>query len=339
MLIYFFCKTPGETSGTNIWFCNKTRVKKNTTFFRIQRLIRFFVMKNFNLIQIIAFFILFSLVSIVAAENIKSAKTETGYCLRCHGMETLAYWDKNTGLMVNLSVNSEQYRQSNHQNLACVDCHRADYSGYPHAESVKQETLYCLDCHQNDPKLVHYQFDEIEQAFKKSVHAQQFPEQFSCFSCHDPHQFKVSESGEDLADIVRHGNRICSNCHQTVLNHHQWLPNPSLHWRSVRCIECHTATTLSHQVLPAAQSTRLCVECHSKEATLLTRLYQYRSEQDLQKTGWFNNAVFNQAYIIGMSRNDTIDRWALIILGLTVVGLFAHGLGRFLASQLRSHQR
>lgn len=291
-------------------------------------------MKNFNVITV--FVILLGITSVVTGNDVINAKTETSYCLRCHSMETLAYRDKNTGILVNLSVNPDQYRQSNHQNLACVDCHQADYSGYPHSESVKLETLHCLDCHQNDPKLVHYRFEDVEQAFKKSVHAEQLPEQFSCFSCHDSHQFKVSQVGDNLADIIRHGNGICTNCHQSPQINHQWLPNPKLHWRSVRCIECHTPAKFSHQVLPAAESTDLCVDCHSKEATLLTRLYQYRSEEDLQKTGWVNKAVFNQAYIIGMSRNETIDRWGLIILAFTIAGLFAHGLGRFLASQLRS---
>jgi hypothetical protein len=119
------------------------------------------------------------------------------------------------------------------------------------------------------------------------------------------------------------------------------LPNPTLHWRSVRCIECHTPATthFSHQILPAEQSARNCVECHSKEARLLTRLYQYRSQEDLQKNGWLNKAVFNQAYIIGMSRNETIDRWSLIILALTLVGLLAHGLGRFIANKVRRNQK
>lgn len=269
------------------------------------------------------------------ANEINLAKTESAYCLRCHSMETLAYRDTVTGKVVTLAVNPQQYQESNHKRLACIECHKADYSPYPHPESVKAENLFCLDCHQDDPKFVPYRFEEIEATFKNSIHATQFPNEFTCFSCHDSHQFKVSRVGGELAQIVRYDNEICLSCHAELLKtdnlSHSWLPNITLHWRSVRCIECHTPTTpqFSHQILPAEQSVRNCVQCHSKEATLLSRLYQYRSQENLQKTGWLNKAIFNQAYIIGMSRNETIDRWGLIILALTLVGLLAHGLGRF----------
>lgn len=275
------------------------------------------------------------------ADEINHTKSETAYCLRCHSMETLAYRDTVTGKIVNLSVNPQQYQQSNHKRLGCVDCHKADYSHYPHPDNVKAETLYCLDCHRGDPKFIPYRFEEIELAFKNSIHATQFPKEFTCFSCHDPHQFQVSRVGDELAKIVRYDNDICLSCHAELLNSskvsHSWLPNFTLHWRSVRCIECHTPATthFSHQILPAEQSAKNCVECHSKEAKLLTRLYQYRSQEDLQRTGWLNKAVFNQSYIIGMSRNETIDRWGLIILALMLVGLLGHGLGRFIANKVQ----
>jgi len=281
--------------------------------------------------------------------------TKNVVCWRCHGMETLAYRDKLTGEIVNLYVNPQQYQQSNHRHLECTTCHTADFSIYPHPDSVKSENLYCLDCHQDEPKFIpsrfpflsekrapRNQFSEIERAFKNSVHATQ--EQFSCFSCHDPHQFKISRVGEEMTEIVRHGNEICLNCHASPITpsatelslSHQWLPNLLLHWRSVRCVECHTPATshFSHQVLSAAQSAKNCVQCHSKEATLLTRLYKYRSQEEGQS--WFNKAVFNKAYIIGMSRNETIDRWSLIILLLTIAGLLAHGFGRFIATRRKN---
>jgi thiosulfate reductase cytochrome b subunit len=305
-------------------------------------------LKNLKTVKIIAFFILFIALHSSFANEIKNA--QTSYCLRCHGMETLAYRDTVTGEKVNLYVNFQQYQQSNHKQLECIACHTANYSEYPHPDNVKQEKLYCPDCHQEDSKLIHYQFAEIEQAFNSSVHAIESPQQLTCFSCHDSHQFKISRVGEKITDIIRYNNEICFNCHASSVNtqlkgytelliSHQWLPNLMRHWQSVRCIECHTPATarFSHQILPAKQSVKNCVSCHSKEATLLTRLYQYRSQKDLQTTGWFNKAVFNQAYIIGLSRNETIDRWSLIILGLTIIGLLAHGLGRFLTNKIRSN--
>jgi len=255
--------------------------------------------------------------------------TSSAYCLRCHGMETLAYRDSSSGDVVNLYVNPEQYQKSNHKRLECVACHSAEFSHFPHPDSVKSENLYCLDCHKDEPKFVPFHFAEIEPDFRNSIHASQA--QFNCFSCHNPHQFKVSSVGEEISEIVRYDNDICLNCHsEQLIISHQWLPNPSLHWRSVRCIECHSPAGKHHQILAAKDSVKNCVECHSKKATLLTSLYKYRSQEDLQKTGWFNKAVFNNAYIIGMSRNETVDYWSLIILLLMIAGLFAHGLGRFL---------
>lgn len=289
-------------------------------------------MKNLKYVRISLFFILLTTAHVCFANE--AIKTKNVVCWRCHSMETLAYRDKFTGEIVNLYVNPQQYKQSNHKHLECTTCHTADFSIYPHPDSVKSENLYCLDCHKDDPKFVPYQFLEIEQAFKNSVHATQF----SCFSCHDPHQFKISRVGEEMIDIVRRSNEICLNCHGSPIGKlnateltlkHQWLPNFILHKRSVRCVECHTPATshFSHQILSASQSAKNCVQCHSKEATLLTRLYKYRSQEEGQS--WFN--VFNKAYIIGMSRNDTIDRWSLIILLLTIAGLFVHGVGRFIA--------
>ncbi len=275
----------------------------------------------------IVFLILLTSSSISFAATTSSS----AYCLRCHGMETLAYRDSISGDVVNLYVNPEQYQTSNHKRLECINCHKADYSQYPHPDSVKSENLYCLDCHKDDPKFVPFRFAEIEPDFQNSVHANQA--NISCFSCHNPHQFKVSRVGDDISEVVRYDNEICLNCHseQLVISHN-WLPNLQLHWRSVRCIECHTPAGkhFSHKILAAKDSVKNCIECHSKEATLLTSLYKYRSQEDLQKTGWFNKAVFNNAYIIGMSRNETVDFWSLIILLLMIAGLFAHGLGRFL---------
>lgn len=303
-------------------------------------------MKNFKYVKIIAFLILLTNFHTGFANT--TEKTEN--CLRCHSMETLAYRDKNTGEVINLYVNAQQYKQSNHKNLECTTCHAAEHNEYPHPASVKQEQLYCLDCHKEDSKFIPYRFTEIEQDFNHSVHVTESPYKFSCFSCHNPHQFKISQVGEDLSKIIGYDNGICLNCHTatgqskssaTLLKSHQWLPNPSLHWKHVRCVECHTPAGehFSHKILPSEKSVKNCVECHSKEATLLTRLYKYRSQEDLQETGWLNQAVFNRAYIVGMSRNETIDLWSLIILGFTILGLLAHGLGRFLTNKIRSNKK
>ncbi len=296
----------------------------------------------------LVFLFLFSSVGIGSVLKAKNVKRETEYCQRCHGMETLAYRNHITGQTVDLYVDLQQYRQSNHRELECTTCHSTDFRHYPHPDAVKAEQLYCTDCHQDDHKFLSFRFPQIEQEVKRSVHISRFPQQFTCFSCHNPHLFKVSHVGESIAEVVRYANGICLSCHASLINpwignqrmpelavSHGWLPYRILHWRSIRCVECHTTgeTRFSHDILSVERSAKNCVDCHSKQATLLTSLYKYRSKENRSKKDWFNKVAFNQAYIIGMSRNETVDHWSLVILGLTVSGLAVHGLGRFVAAR------
>ena len=85
------------------------------------------------------------------------------------------------------------------------------------------------------------------------------------------------------------------------------------------------------QILAAKDSNFDCVSCHSKEARLLDRLYQYRSETELARRGWLSQAVFNEAYVVGMSRSPLLDALGLGVIGLTLLGLIAHGWGRYRA--------
>ena len=114
---------------------------------------------------------------------------------------------------------------------------------------------------------------------------------------------------------------------------HSWLPNRGTHWKAVRCLDCHTPISdlPSHEILPAGQGVRSCDDCHSKGSTLLNQLYAYRSEQAMAQKGLISTAVFNQAYVVGMSRSPVIDSAALGLLGLTLAGLTAHGVGRYRA--------
>ena len=86
----------------------------------------------------------------LTAGKISICLAETEHCLRCHRMETLAYRDINTHQIVHLYVNPKAYQHSNHKKLECTHCHTADYTPYPHPNSVKQENLYCLECHQDN---------------------------------------------------------------------------------------------------------------------------------------------------------------------------------------------
>lgn len=272
------------------------------------------------------------------------ANEENRSCLRCHGMATLAYRDPESGEIVDLAVGRQVFGLSVHGELACSQCHEGDYQRYPHPEALSAAELNCVDCHEDNPENTdRLDFGLIEEEFEASVHAiSDDPEAagFSCHSCHDPHAFRASLLGREIPEIVAYDNQICMSCHDDLRDpltlSHSWLPNPGKHWESVRCLDCHTPLgendrPVSHQILSAEQSNVNCVNCHSQGQGLLARLYEYRSQQDIESRGFFAKAVFNDAYVVGMSRNPLIDRFALVIIGLTLLGLAGHGYGRYRA--------
>ncbi|WP_295457098.1 ammonia-forming cytochrome c nitrite reductase subunit c552 [uncultured Thiodictyon sp.] len=274
------------------------------------------------------------------------APPENRACLRCHAMSTLAYRDGTTGNLIDLSIDPRRLAGSVHGKLACVKCHVQDYAYYPHPQRTKPEPLDCVGCHREGQARTHYPFQAIADQYAKSIHGNGDDPKlrdFGCHSCHDPHALRVSTPGKALAEIVADDNRVCLSCHVEVSDplrdRHHWLPNRQAHWAAVRCVECHTPMAtladadqrVSHQILPARQSNRDCVNCHSGNQRLLSRLYAYRSQEELARDGLFAKAVFNEAYVVGMSRSPLIDRLSLAFIGLTGLGLIAHGVGRYLA--------
>ncbi|WPL17569.1 decaheme c-type cytochrome, DmsE family [Thiorhodovibrio winogradskyi] len=280
------------------------------------------------------------------------AAAEQRACLRCHGMATMAYRDPESGEIVSLVVDQKAFNHSVHGDQPCSQCHADGYLDYPHAPEQPASELSCVQCHEDHPENTdRVNFTVIEREYQASVHAlsdDPEAEGFHCHSCHDPHVFRASLLGRDIPEIVAYDNQICLSCHEQLRDplseSHAWLPNRDKHWASVRCLECHTPLSdngrpVSHEILSAENSNVNCVECHSQGQGLLSRLYQYRSREDIEKQGFFAKAVFNEAYVVGMSRNPLIDRLALFILGLTVLVLAAHGYGRYRAYQALREQQ
>lgn len=255
-------------------------------------------------------------------------------------MENMAYRDRETGKVVNLSIDRDAYSHSVHSELSCSDCHDRGYSQYPHRLSSADKNLHCVECHegrQDDgaPNLI-----GLKHEFDKSVHVTEDVEEFNCFSCHNTHEFHPARPGESIVDVVAETNGTCLDCHTELLTPvpkgHDWLPRPQAHWGSVRCLDCHTPLEgriperPSHNVLAAEDSNRLCVECHTKGSALLSQLYNYRVEQARDQDGFFSQAIYNDAYIVGMTRNPWMDRIGLAVILLMILGVAAHGIGRYL---------
>lgn len=274
------------------------------------------------------------------------AADEQRACLRCHGMATIGYRDPDSGGFISLALELSALRASVHGALACSRCHAQGYFQYPHDAAHTARELHCVQCHRDHPDNTdRIDFSLVEAEFQASVHARSEAaeaEGFGCHSCHDPHVFRASLLGREIAEIVRYDNQLCLRCHEALRDplqpSHAWLPNRDRHWEAVRCLDCHTPLTdnnrpVSHEILSAKDSNVNCVNCHSQGQGLLRRLYQYRSREAIENSGFFAKAVFNDAYIVGMSRNPLIDWSALVILLLTLVGLGAHGYGRYRAYQ------
>lgn len=272
-------------------------------------------------------------------------------CLRCHGMATLSYQNPTTHEVVSLAVDPEKFATSNHSRMACTNCHQDDYSDFPHVNKPDRPLLTCLGCHRADKKKSRFRipiFDDVGQQFRRSVHYKALPETFNCFSCHDPHIFEVQSPGEGAADVVNEDNAICLKCHNSqsrfsaLTKHefpslkqaHSWLPSPSMHWRSVRCIECHTprdGNDMNHEIVRGKAVERNCVACHSKDSVLLTRLYRHRVKEERQMAGLVTSMLNNEAYIVGMTRSTEVDSMSAFLVGATLLSLGGHGLLRWRA--------
>ena len=285
-----------------------------------------------------------------------SSKEKNQNCLRCHSMSTLGYKDPQSGILKNLSVAPDNFYNSNHKDLECTECHSQEFKTFPHSQKLKNENLYCLNCHQDNPELFKYSFKTIENDFKESVHYQKFGNKFTCFNCHDPHSFKVTARlNSEIKKTVLYDNHICLECHNNetkianftndvlpnINTSHQWLPHKDLHWKSVRCIDCHTAQSsagISHKILSKEKALRNCVECHSSNSILVQSLYKFQTKEERNKEGFINAVILNNSYVIGATRNYYLNLLSFIIFGLTLIALAFHGILRWNSKKRKSDE-
>lgn len=277
-------------------------------------------------------------------------------CLKCHASETLKLLDPVSGIVKDFHVDPTVFAKSNHKNLECKVCHGEGLEKWPHTDSLRKD-LTCITCHGEnsifvkenptyEDKFAGVKAIEIHKEFEKSFHFKKFGDDFSCFSCHDPHEFKRDRSTSKTK--IKQDNEMCMSCHvsdknrgvfadrefPSVENAHNWLPDPEIHWETVRCIDCHTsyeAPNLSHNILPAEKAVKDCESCHTKNTILMTKLYKYEHQEAVNKNGFVNGVLLNNAYVIGSTRNDFLDNLSIILFILVVLGLVTHGSIRFIA--------
>jgi hypothetical protein len=200
-----------------------------------------------------------------------------------------------------------------------------------------------MDCHGGDDLFASFHFDEIAMEVEKSVHVQKIGENFTCSKCHDPHtyQLAIRDSLKTTKEVVQSSNAMCLSCHTDekqyrsltnveqpkLVQTHDWLPNQNLHFKSVRCIECHTSAhdtmNIAHNILPKTEAINTCTECHSTNSLLSNKLYKYKRTQQ-GNSGFYNDVIINDAYVIGANRNKYLNNASLLIFALTLGGIFTH---------------
>jgi len=312
----------------------------------------------YQLIRIYSLFLLilwlFILPAIAQTKPVELNKTAKG-CLKCHSQKEYSFQNPISGhtekkeMNPYVRIDTIKFKECVHGKFSCNDCHSPDYSNFPHKAGLKKEYINtCQDCHVGDKTYAHLQFDEIDVQARNSIHAKKMGDAFKCEICHNPHTIKlVAISGNySLHEIVSFDNTMCLSCHDNENRYHQftdsikpdihktheWLPNQALHFKHVRCIECHTPKSdtlkVTHLILPKEEAIKGCVECHSKNGFLEAKLLKYLSKEKGIKDG--QSKPINDLYIIGTTRNQLLTISSLIIFGLAITGITFHVIVRII---------
>ncbi|MCX6238963.1 MAG: cytochrome c3 family protein [Bacteroidia bacterium] len=286
----------------------------------------------------------------------KSLTPENDKCLKCHTHQTFTFQNtltkKEDKRMSNplYILDKNHFAAGVHAKFKCTDCHSSAYSTYPHNAELKLEPLStCLDCHGGDEKYAAYQFEKIEKEFQKSVHFQKSGESFTCSKCHNQHYYQAkSRTSSVVGEIIGFSNEMCMTCHSNnskfqllsdtlkpaLSQIHGWLPNQELHFKNVRCIECHTqvvdSLSVSHNILPKEKALKNCVECHSKNSMLVASLYKYKNLQSRSEGGKLNTIIANKSYVIGAYQNFWLNNFSIFIFIMALAGICIHVILRII---------
>jgi hypothetical protein len=270
-------------------------------------------------------------------------------CFKCHGQNKYEYTNETLGRQVKAMMYSEiiidrnKFYESNHRSFSCTDCHSDEYTKFPHAGELRMEQAYnCIDCHGGDEKFAKYNFEEIEAEYQKSTHYKLDSEGFTCWNCHNPHEYKINiRNSSNIKEAILYDNNICLRCHSNfnqfqilsdreeinILQKHEWLPDQESHFKNVRCIECHSELNdtilVSHMINPVEMAVKRCNECHSKNSLLMSSLYKFESKEQ-RKDGFLNGIMLNQSYVIGANRNRYLNILSLVMFGVVLIIIGGH---------------
>jgi len=317
---------------------------------------------------IFTLFFLFSMVWAQKPDSVKvkkyTNKEDNAACLKCHGNHKYSIPNEDSSKMIkyrmcsNFVIDTAVYYQSNHWNFKCFDCHSDEYAQAPHKPELRlQQTSTCMDCHGGDANYAKYNFEKIEKEFNQSAHSSRHNENFSCWSCHDAHTYKINARNktQNIKNTISYDNSICLSCHANfekyqlyrdsitpnIIAKHDWLPNQTAHFKSVRCIECHASyddsILVAHDIMPKEKAVRRCVECHSTNSILTQSLYKYEIQEKRSKNGFFNTSIIESTFVIGANRNYFLNLASGAMLILAFTGIFIHVLLRIITKNKKHH--
>ena len=288
----------------------------------------------------------------IKAQSYKYAQHHS--CLKCHSNQSYSFNNEVTGKLVKRLMNPYYILDTIaisagvHKQFDCTDCHSSEYKVYPHKSNLKLEPLStCLDCHGGDKSFAKYKFEEIEKEFKKSVHFKVYGEYFNCSKCHSQHTYvATARNSSNVLDIVDYNNKMCLSCHNDMKKYklvsghdnpklvviHDWLPNQELHFRHVRCIECHTEVVdslmVSHNILKKDHAVKKCAECHSANSKLKASLYKYENLRKRSEKGTISTILTNSSYTIGTHQSPFLKLLSILIFLAVLTGITIHTVFR-----------
>jgi hypothetical protein len=290
----------------------------------------------------------------VAEKNRKANEA----CFACHsefGFKNPPRTDMDMKKLAETIYDPKLFAGSNHGTMDCRQCHGQGYNDFPHSATGKSETSPCSECHATKVARLEPQYDASVHARIESVKTK-----FTCATCHDPHIDLGATLLKDPLKISAQDNKAGLECHDSdetfakyaaddektpgikkkrpnVDTIHEWLPNAKLHWKAVRCVECHTPEVkanrpLSHEILDKKKAEKNCVSCHSANSSLRTRLYRHLVKEEVATLGFTNSIILSSSYVIGATRNPTLDIIVIGMVALTLGGVLIHGAIRIIVA-------
>jgi Cytochrome c3 len=246
------------------------------------------------------------------------------------------------------TIDPVQFARSVHGALDCTTCHTEGFEKFPHPSS-RAAMPNCIDCH-SGPATPTIDFDKIAEEVKASVHVKLVDPAFRCTNCHSPHYFIPTSRMTDASEAILVANKSCLGCHaagdnptakqtavKALAEKHRVFPHWELHIQRNACVACHTPRDQQtvHLILPKSGALRDCAACHAQNSLLATKLYRFLATKERTERGWVNAILFNSAYLTGAIRNKWLDWGTVVLAGLVLLGVAAHGAGRWLFARWR----